>query len=40
MFRYYISFSHQAPMGLGISSLDISTQLRISNVDRVCCTDR
>ncbi len=35
MFRYYISLSHQAPMGLGIDSVDITTQQRITSVNEL-----
>jgi hypothetical protein len=33
VYRYYVSFSYQAPSGLGIASLDVTTQSRISKVD-------
>ena len=33
MYRYYVTFSYQAPTTLAIASLDVTTQLRISHVD-------
>lgn len=33
MYRYYVSFSYQAPDSLGIASLDVTTPSLISQVD-------
>lgn len=33
MYRYYVSFTYQAPEGVGIGSLDVTAEQRISSVD-------